>query len=58
MLRDGLWSVKEAARFLDVSPASVWRFMSRGLLPWSKVGGSRRIPRKAIMDWVERSLVR
>ncbi len=41
-------SPKEAGAFLGISLASVYRLMERQSLAWTKIGGSRRIPRAAL----------
>jgi excisionase family DNA binding protein len=39
----GLLSVKEAAAWLAISPATCYRLMERGTLRSIKIGGARRI---------------
>jgi len=39
----GLLSVKEAAEWLAISPATCYRLMERGTLRSLKIGGARRI---------------
>lgn len=39
---------KEAAALLGISLASVYRLMESRSLSWTKIGGSRRIPRAAL----------
>jgi excisionase family DNA binding protein len=39
----GLLSVKEAAVWLAISPATCYRLMERGVLRSIKIGGARRI---------------
>jgi excisionase family DNA binding protein len=39
----GLLSVKEAAAWLAISPATCYRLMERGVLRSIKIGGARRI---------------
>lgn len=39
---------KEAAASLGVSIATVYRLMGSLALPWTKIGGGRRIPRAAL----------
>jgi excisionase family DNA binding protein len=54
---DGLVSIREAAEFLSVCPASIYNLNSRGQLPFVKIGGSRRIPRRALVELAERNLI-
>jgi excisionase family DNA binding protein len=53
----GFVSVGEAAEFLRLSRATVYLLMDRGQLRYAKFGKSRRIPRKALMDYAQRCLV-
>jgi excisionase family DNA binding protein len=41
-------TLKEAAAELGVSLTSVYRLMENRILPWTKIGGRRRIPRAAL----------
>lgn len=52
LAQDGLISVKDACKFLAVSRATAWKLMDRGELPFVRVGGSRRIPRRALTAYV------
>src|SRR5262249_9185610 len=54
---DGLVTVPEAADFLRVSRSSVYAMMEQGKLPFAKFGKSRRIPRQALMELVQQSMV-
>jgi excisionase family DNA binding protein len=54
---DGLVSVKEAAEFLGMCVASVYNLNEKGQLPFCKIGGSRRIPRRALIELAERNLI-
>jgi excisionase family DNA binding protein len=42
--REGLARISEAAAFLAVSRASLYRMMSAGQLPFRQLGRSRRVP--------------
>jgi excisionase family DNA binding protein len=53
-LAGDLISIKEAASILHVSISTAYRMMERRQLPWTKIGGHRRIPRSAL-DAVARS---
>jgi excisionase family DNA binding protein len=57
LFSDGLMTVGEAADFLRVSRSSIYLLMDQGKLPFAKFGKSRRIPRRALMELVQRSLV-
>jgi excisionase family DNA binding protein len=57
VVEDGLVTVKQAAGFLGISVASVYALMSRQSLPYVKLGRSRRIPRRALVELAARNLV-
>ena len=56
LVQDGLMRVDEAARFLGISRGSLYNLMGGGLLPFVKIGRSRRIPRRAVVDLAASSL--
>jgi excisionase family DNA binding protein len=55
---DGFADVNEAAQFLRVSRASIYKLMESGDLLYAKFGKSRRIPWRALREYGERCLVR
>lgn len=57
MMEDGLVKIPEAADFLKISIAQLYRLMERGELIYTKIGKSRRIPRRALLDLAARGLV-
>jgi excisionase family DNA binding protein len=57
VVQDGLVTVKQAATFLGISVAKTYTLMSRGELPYVKLGRSRRIPRKALVELAAQNLV-
>ncbi len=50
LVADGLVSVREAALFLSVSRSKLYELMDNGELKFVKLGRSRRIPRRALID--------
>ncbi len=50
LVADGLMTVREAAEFLRLSRSSVYALMDHGELAFVKLGRSRRIPRRAIVE--------
>jgi len=50
LLEDGLQRVSEAAQFLSISRASVYRLINEGILPTVKIGCSIRLPVRAVRD--------
>ena len=53
---EGLLTVAEAASFLGLSRASIYNLNSSGELPFVKIGGARRIPKRAVIELAARSL--
>lgn len=47
-----LLTVREAGDLMRVSRQSVYRLTVRGVIPSLKVGGARRIPLKALLDYI------
>lgn len=61
MLTDGLLDVREAAEFLRLGRSTVYALMDAGKLGYVRIGRSRRIPRRALVElakanWVGPSL--
>ena len=56
LVEDGLMTVREAAGFLRLSRSTVYVLMDRGELPFVKLGRSRRIPRRAVIELAAREL--
>ena len=52
-VEDGLIDVREASRFLSLSRSTIYVLMEEGKLPFAKIGRSRRIPRRAIIEFAE-----
>ena len=50
LVADGLMTVKECAEFLHLSRSSVYELMNSGDLCYAKLGRSRRIPRRAVVE--------
>lgn len=48
---EGTYSLKEAAEILNLSPATVRTYCSKGKIPAKKIGRSYRISPKALQDW-------
>jgi excisionase family DNA binding protein len=57
VLEGGFDTVAVAAKFLGLSRAKVYQLMETGDILYAKFGKSRRIPRKALVDYAERCLV-
>lgn len=49
-------SVKVAGQMLEISRASVYSLMNKGLLPYTMIGGLRRIPVEALQKLVAQNM--
>ncbi len=56
LVEDGLMTVAEAARFLRLSRSTLYAIMDRGELRFAKIGRSRRIPKRAVVELAAREL--
>ena len=56
LLADGLITVAEVAKFLSVSRSTVYEAMERGELQYVKLGRSRRVPKRAVLDLARANL--
>jgi excisionase family DNA binding protein len=54
---EGFADVAEAAEFLSMSRSTVYKLMDAGQLAYAKFGKSRRIPRRALREFGERSMI-
>jgi excisionase family DNA binding protein len=57
LVSGGLVTVSEAQRFSGLGRTSIYALMTSGQLPSLKIGGSRRIPRQALIALAARSLI-
>ena len=56
LLADGFATVPQAAKFLQLSRAKVYQLMDGCELVYAKFGKSRRIPKRALLEYAQRSL--
>ena len=56
LVEDGLMTVAEASRFLRLSRSTLYAIMDRGELRFAKLGRSRRIPKRAVVELAAREL--
>jgi excisionase family DNA binding protein len=56
LVADGLVTVQEAAVFLSISRSKLYELMDTGRLTFVKLGRSRRIPRRALINLAASSL--
>lgn len=50
LVEDGLVTIREAGRFLNLSRTAIYGLMESGLLPYVKLGRSRRVPKRALTE--------
>ena len=48
-----LWSINETAKHLAVHIKTVSRLIEKGELPSLRIGRCIRVPKQAVLDWVE-----
>jgi excisionase family DNA binding protein len=53
----GLATLAQAGEFLGLSRATLYNLMESGQLPYCKIGGARRVPRRALVELAEKNLV-
>ena len=56
LVADGLLTVRECAEFLHLSRSKIYALMDAGELCFAKLGRSRRIPRRAVIELAARQL--
>ena len=56
LVADGLLTVKECSEFLHLSRSKIYELMDAGELCFAKLGRSRRIPRRAVIELAARQL--
>jgi excisionase family DNA binding protein len=57
VLCDGLMTVMEAAEYLRVGRTTIYMLMEKGDLPYTKIGNSRRLPRRTLVEYAASRLV-
>lgn len=56
LVADGLVPLAEAMTFLSVSRSTLYELMDKGVLPYAKIGRSRRVPKRALVELARRTL--
>lgn len=56
IVSDGLLTIEQTCAFLGLSRGAVYKLMEAGRLPFVKLGRSRRIPRRSVVELAARSL--
>lgn len=54
---DGFLTVHEAENFSGLRKSKLYGLMSAGELAYAKIGSSRRIPRRALIEFLAKSIV-
>lgn len=57
LVRDGALRVSEAAQLAGVGKSLLYEEMAAGRLPYLKIRGARRIPRRALEEWMAAHLM-
>ena len=58
LVSGGLDRIREVAEFLKICTAQVYRLMENGSLPYMKLGKSRRIPHRAVVELAAANLTK
>ena len=48
-----LWTVEEAAKYLNVCEGTIRRDINSGELPHLRIRGCIRLPKQVVLDWIE-----
>ena len=56
LLDDGLLRVPEAAELLAVGKSTIYLLMENGEIPYVRVRGARRIPKRAVTEFAKARL--
>ncbi len=56
LVEEGLVSLEDAMEFLSLGRSTLYELMDKGMLPYSKIGRSRRIPRRALVRLAQLTL--
>ena len=57
MVANGLVTINEATKITGLKKTKLYNLMATGELPYCKIGGARRIPRKALFNLMARHLI-
>jgi excisionase family DNA binding protein len=52
----GLLTVRQAARFLNISIAKTYALMADGELPFTRIGRCRRVPKRGVIALAAKNL--
>ncbi len=54
---DGFMTIRDAEQFSGLRKSKLYALMADGSLPYAKIGGARRIPKRALIEFLARNLV-
>ncbi len=57
LISGGLLNVRDAAKFTGIGKSKLYQLMADGQLVYCKIGSARRIPKRALQEFLARSLV-
>jgi excisionase family DNA binding protein len=57
LVADGLDRIPEVSRFLGISRSQIYALMDSGMLPYVRIGRSRRVPHRAVVELAQRNLI-
>jgi excisionase family DNA binding protein len=57
LMLEGLDRIADAEKFTRLSRSTLYQLMETGKLPYVKIGRCRRIPHRALMDFLAKALV-
>jgi excisionase family DNA binding protein len=55
---DGFMNVREGAAFLRIGESTLRKMLAKGAIAYVRVGADKRIPKKALFDYLEQHIVR
>lgn len=56
LVREGCMTIQEAVLFSGVGRSFLYEAMKRGELPYVKIGSARRIPKRALEEWLAKNV--
>lgn len=57
LVSEGLMDVRQAEEFSGLRKSKLYALMASGELPYCKVGSARRIPKKALSEFLAKNLI-
>ena len=57
LLKDGALRIPEVTRTYGIGRSTLYEAMKKGELAYLKIGNARRIPRRAVEEWLAKHLV-